>query len=454
MAQDKKEIPTSIVKPCCETGYADVVDKLLPAVVNISALQPKKTQDFDLSFLDDMPQSQSIQDLKESLQKIPSSPEISSVGSGFIISKDGFIVTNNHVIEGMKEVLVNLEDGSKHKARLIGADTKTDLALLKIDAKKEFSFVKFGDSAKSRIGDIIIVVGNPYSLGGSVSTGIVSSNKRTINQIEGFIQTDAAINKGSSGGPMFNLKGEVIGVSSSLFSPSGGSVGIGFGAPSAIVKPIIDQLKDHGEVIRGWIGVSVQDVTEEVAQSISMPNNKGAFVIEVTKNSPAEIAGIQQTDIITKFGDLEIIDMKTLPKIVSQSPVDKVFSVTILRQGKSKILQIKIARAPEDGKKDITKIAKLPDDNKEEIDEYLLGMGLAEIEKENSGILIVDIKIDSAAKQAGLAPRDIIISANQAKINSIKDLKSIVKATKKSSKKLFLLVKRNNKNIIITMPLK
>ncbi len=445
-AQEKKETIAQLAsKSCCETGFADIVEKLLPAVVSISTVQlNKKNQDFDLSFLDD--------NAKGSYNSQDS--QTSSIGSGFVISKDGYVVTNNHVVEDAKEVSIILEDGSKYKARLVGVDAKTDLALLKVDSKKEFAFVKFGDSTKSRIGDIIIVAGNPYNLGVSVSSGIISSNKRTINQIEDFIQTDAAINKGSSGGPMFNLKGEVIGVSSSLFSPSGGSVGIGFAAPSAIAKPIIDQLKDRGEVVRGWIGVSVQDLSEEIVQSLGLKTNKGAFVIEVTKNSPAEIAGILQADIITKFGDIEIIDMKTLPKIIAQSPVDKTFAVNVVRQGKNKILQIKIARMPDESKKEAAKNIKITDVEKEEIDEYVLGIGLAENKDKENAVTIADLKIDSAAKEAGLALKDIIISANQTKIKSIKDLKLVILASKKTNKKLLLLIKRGTKNVVISLSLK
>ncbi len=339
-------------KQIAASGFADVVEKLIPAVVNISSIQVNKSNNVDLSFLNDLPQGHMFEDLRDRIQKNPNivqnqAPQITSVGSGFLISSDGYIVTNNHVIESAKEITVSLSDGKKYKAKVLGSDKKTDLSLLKIDAEKALPFVEFGDSTKARIGDWIIIIGNPYSLGGSVSVGIVSANNRSLNQIDNFIQTDAAINKGNSGGPMFNMRGEVIGVSTALFSPSGGSVGIGFANPSSVAAPIIAQLKESGEVVRGWIGVSVQNISEEFAKSLAIQKARGAFVIEVVSGSPAYKSGIIQGDVILQLGDKEINDMKELPRIVAKHPVGKKLTVLILRNGETKSLEVEIGQMPE-----------------------------------------------------------------------------------------------------------
>lgn len=292
-------------------GFADVVQELIPTTVSIST-----------------------------------SGEISN-GSGFIVSSDGYIVTNNHVIENSGEITVILNDGARYKPKIIGIDKKSDIAVLKINAGKILPAVKIGDSSKMRIGNWIIIVGNPYGFGGSVSVGVLSAVDRSINNGQGrdFFQTDAAINKGSSGGPVFNAKGEFIAISTALFSPSGGSVGISFAYPSSLAWPIIKQLKEQGEVTRGWIGISVQNITEEMAASLGISRTKGALINDVTKDGPADKAGIVASDVIIKIGDQEVNDMKTLPLIISQAPIGKTMPITVLRRGKVKIFSVKIAKA-------------------------------------------------------------------------------------------------------------
>lgn len=295
-------------------GFSDVVENLLPATVSITT-----------------------------------SGEISN-GSGFIISSDGYVVTNNHVIENSGEITIETNDGLKYKPKIVGVDKKSDIAVLKINPNKNLTAVKFGDSNKVRVGDWIIIVGNPYGFAGSVSVGILSAKDRSINNGQGndFLQTDAAINKGSSGGPVFNTKGELIAISTALFSPSGGSVGISFAYPSNLAWPVIKQLRDQGEVTRGWIGVSVQNISEEMAVSLGIPKSRGAFITDVSKDGPAEKAGLIASDIIVKFADQDVYDMKALPMIVSQLPINKSVPVTILRRGKARIFSVKVARAPED----------------------------------------------------------------------------------------------------------
>jgi len=302
-----------VARQIAPNGFADIVENLLPTAVNISTTQ-----------------------------------EFSNNGTGFIISAEGHIATNNHVIEDANDITITLSDGTKYKAKVIGADKKSDLAVIKINAGKSLPFAKFGDSSKARIGDWIIIIGNPYGLGGSVSVGIVSARGRSINgeQDSDFIQTDAAINKGNSGGPMFNIKGEVIGISTALFSPSGGNVGIGFASPASVVAPIIKQLKEQGEVVRGWIGISIQDISDEMAETLAIPKSKGALVTDVTPEGPSDKAGIIASDVIVKIGNQEIIEMKTLPQIISQIQIGKSVGVTILRGGKAKVLSVKIAKMP------------------------------------------------------------------------------------------------------------
>jgi len=322
-AGDENIKESNLTKQIAVGGFADIVENLLPTVVNISTTQ-----------------------------------EFSNNGTGFIISSDGYIATSNHVIEDSNYINVALSDGSKYKAQIIGADKKTDLAILKINVNsaKILTPVKFGDSKKARIGDWVIVIGNQYGLGGSVSVGIISARSRNINNLQDneFIQTDAAINKGNSGGPLFNINGEVIGISTALFSPSGGNVGIGFASPIESAAPILKQLKEQGEVVRGWIGVSVQSVTNEMAESLGVAGEnklKGVLVTDITKDGPADKAGIIASDIITKIGTQEILEVKSLPQIISQSTVGKNVALTLLRRGKARVVNVRIAKMPSEDSK-------------------------------------------------------------------------------------------------------
>ena len=465
-AENKKavEVPP---KPIVMTSFADVVEDLIPTVVNISAIQEVQTGNasVDQIVLGELPKTPLFDDLRKQLEEQfrsnGSKKKVSSIGSGFIVSKDGFIVTNHHVIEEADEITVGLDDGSKYKAKVVGIDKKTDIALLKINPEKELKAVKFGDSTKARIGDWTIVVGNPYGLGGSVSVGIVSARGRDINngQTDDFIQTDAAINKGNSGGPMFNSKGEVIGMSTAIFSPSGGNVGIGFATPSLNVAQVIRQLKESGEVTRGWIGISVQDVPGDIAESMKLEKARGAFVIDTVKGGPADKAGILPTDIILKFHDQEIDEMKLLPKTVSQYPIGGSAKVVVWRQGKTKTLKVKVEKMRAETIK--TPEAKILE--KKQLLKpagQLLGLGLAEfkskIKKDKNelnieGILVVEINPKSEAAGKGMLIGDIIISVNQTPITSIDHLKEIIEETVKTTKKLFVFAKRGGVNYAVVL---
>src|SRR5689334_9599369 len=322
-------------------SFADLVDQVLPAVVNVSSTQ-KVQQNQQMQDLDEM--------FREFLDRREGQPDQqkprgnTSLGSGFIIDPAGYIVTNNHVIEDAEEIMVLTHDNEELKATIVGRDEKTDLALLKVDAKHPLPAVKWGDSEAMRIGDWVMAIGNPFGLGGSVTAGIVSARQRDINSgpYDDYIQTDASINRGNSGGPMFNMDGEVVGINTAIYSPSGGSVGIGFAIPSNLAKPIIGQIKEFGKPKRGWLGVRIQTVSPELAEGLRLPQPKGALVASVTKDGPADKAGIKQGDVVLKFDGKEITQMRGLPRIVAETETGKTADVVIWRKGAEMSLKVKV----------------------------------------------------------------------------------------------------------------
>jgi serine protease Do len=365
-------------------SFADLAERLLPAVVNISTTQVQKKNEKGGPEVPRFPEGSPFQDFfKEFFDRQQrGSPQrrATSLGSGFIIDASGLVVTNNHVIAEADEITVTLHDDTKLKAKLIGRDPKTDLALLKVTPKKKLTAVPFGDSGKTRVGDWVVAIGNPFGLGGTVTAGIVSARQRDINSgpYDDFIQTDASINRGNSGGPMFNLAGEVIGINTAIFSPSGGSVGIGFAIPANLARPIIDQLQKFGKVRRGWLGVRIQTVTDEIAQSLGMKKATGALVASVTKGGPAEKYKIKVGDVILKFDDKVVGEMRRLPRIVAETTVGKAVGLEVWRQGKPVRLPVTLGEFPEDDSK--LAAASTPDQKQEKapvvtIDE--LGMTLS-----------------------------------------------------------------------------
>ncbi|MFK7901473.1 MAG: Do family serine endopeptidase, partial [Nitratireductor sp.] len=333
-------------------SVADLAEKLLGSVVNISTSQKvkqKRPSQPVPRVPDGSPFQEFFDDLFPDGQKRPGqNPDrkVQSLGSGFVISADGLIVTNNHVIEGADEITANFADGTKLIAELVGTDPKTDLAVLRVKSDKDLEFVPLGDSDKSRIGDWVLAIGNPFGLGGSVSMGIVSAIGRDIQSgpYDNFIQTDAAINRGNSGGPLFNMNGEVIGINTAIISPSGGSIGIGFSVPTSLAKQVISQLSEFGETRRGWLGVQIQTVTDEIAETLGLEKASGALVGDVFKGGPAAAGGIVSGDVVLKFDGKEVAEMRDLPRIVADTSVDEEVDVVVFRAGKEQTIQIKVGR--------------------------------------------------------------------------------------------------------------
>ncbi|MDM9629634.1 DegQ family serine endoprotease [Rhizobium sp. S152] len=331
-------------------SVADLAGGLLDAVVNISTSQKVK-DDEGAGPAPRAPDGSPFQEFfndffNKQKDNKGGNHNVSSLGSGFVIDPTGYIVTNNHVIEGADDIEINFADGSKLKAKLIGTDTKTDLSVLKVEPKTPLKSVKFGDSSVMRIGDWVMAIGNPFGFGGSVTVGIISGRGRNINAgpYDNFIQTDAAINKGNSGGPLFNMKGEVIGINTAIISPSGGSIGIGFSVPSELASGVVDQLREFGETRRGWLGVRIQPVTDDIADSLGLSSAKGALVAGVIKGGPVDDGSIKAGDVILKFDGKLVNEMRDLPRVVAESPVGKEVDVLVLRDGKEQTVKVKLGR--------------------------------------------------------------------------------------------------------------
>ncbi len=323
-------------------GYADLVETVSPSVVFIE-VDGKRSQARAMPELPEgLPDSLRRQ-FEEHFGQTRPAPR-AGVGSGFIISEGGDVVTNHHVVDGAERVTVTLSDGKKLRAEIVGSDPLTDIALLKVESDAPLSPVRFGASDEMRAGDQVFAIGNPFGLGGTVTSGIVSATSRNINSgpFDDFIQTDAAINRGNSGGPLFNADGEVIGVNTSIFSPDGGSVGIGFAVPSDLVQTVVADLEDDGTVTRGWLGVQIRPMTEEVADVLGYDTPKGAVVEAVVEGSPADAAGLQNGDIILSFGETEITELRDLTRAVAETAPDSTADMTVLRKGRTETYEVKI----------------------------------------------------------------------------------------------------------------
>jgi len=461
-------------------SFADLVEKLSPAVVNVSTTQKVKAVQGFVGTPFNMPQGnlppemEPFRDFFErfgQMQGGQQEREVYSLGSGFIIDASGYIITNNHVVDEAEEISITLPDKSKYKAKIIGRDKKTDLALLKVDAKKDLPFVPIGDSDSMRVGDWVIAIGNPFGLGGSVTQGIISARQRNINAgaFDDFLQTDAPINRGNSGGPLFNMKGEVIGINSAIFSPAGsagGSVGIGFAIPTALAKPVIAQLKEFGRTHRGWLGVKIQDVSEEIADSLGLKKEAGALVLEVAKGSPADKAGIMAGDVITSFDGKEIGEMRSLPRLVAETKAGKTANITYIHKNDTKTAQLTIAESDEKAEQALGVNSDDEDTapkEKQDGSGTVLGMQLAPLNKELrarlrvdsklNGLVVLDVQSGSAAAKRGIMGGDLVIDVNSEPVKTIAELKNALETAKKAGRNFALIrVARNGQENFVPLP--
>ena len=383
-----------------------------------------------------------------------------SLGSGFVVDPSGIVITNNHVIADANEITVIFTDGQKLRAKIIGKDSKVDVAVLKVDSPKPLKAVTFGDSEKMRVGDWVMAVGNPFGLGGTVTAGIVSARHRNIDSgpYDNYIQTDAAINKGNSGGPLFNMAGEVIGINTAILSPSGGSIGIGFATPSATVEPIISQLEKFGETRRGWLGVRIQSVDDTIAQSLDLGPTRGAFVPGTDPNGPASAEGIQTEDVIVKFDGQDIKDSRDLPKIVAQEPVGKDVAVVVIRKGKELTRTVKLGRlegAEQHAALEPPNLSKPAEPNATaDTVKQALGMTFSGLTSETrhkftitdsvaSGVVISQVAPNSAAAEKRLQPGEILVEINQEPVKQPSDAADKFKLLKNAGQKSALLLVAN-----------
>ena len=444
------------------SSFADLAEKLMPSVVNIASTQIVKTSSNPFPF--QFPPGSPFEDMFKEFNR-PTERKATALGSGFIIDKEGIIVTNNHVIQGAEDIIVSVNGSTEYNAKIIGTDPYMDLAVLQIESEEEFTPVNFGDSDKARVGDWVIAIGNPFGFGGSVTSGIISSRNRDIGltRYDDFIQTDASINQGNSGGPLFNLDGEVIGINTAIIAPGqSGSIGIGFAIPSNPAANVINQLVEFGETKRGWLGVRIQEVTKEIADLENLDKPEGALVASVSENSPADKAGIKAGDIILEFEGKRVSTMRVLPKLVAQTKVGKRVKLKIWRSQKLITKKVLLGRlesskeykAENKTESDISKYVKVEnlkiairDLNKDDISERNLP-------KNTTGVVVTEISEGSPLMFVSV--NDVIVELQKKKVvNSTQFSKIVNDIINKGQKTLlFAIYNSNNQRSYITVKLK
>jgi serine protease Do len=447
--------PAAVAPAAPANGFTEVAKLVTPTVVNITTVMSAKISD-----------GQSIPDeLRDRMEEFfgkpfgprgrgqqvppePRGPRTGGQGSGVIVSPDGFILTNNHVIENAREVNVTLPDKREFKGKIVGTDPKTDLAVVKIEADN-LPAVAWGDASKLQVGEYVLAVGNPFGLNSTVTLGIVSAVGRGhmgITQYEDFIQTDAAINPGNSGGALVNTKGELVGINTAIFSQSGGYQGVGFAVSTTMGKPIYESLVKTGKVVRGYLGVGIQDLNQDLAKSFGLKDAKGALVSDVKEDSPADQAGIKQGDIITKYQGLPIEDAVALQRLVTRTLVGSKVPVTVIRDGRERDVTVTVHEQP-----DTTKIAKVETG---ETDYAFAGVAVQDLDQETAkelglkgktqGVVVTKVEPDSGAQKAGLMPGDVIKEINRQPVKSVKDFEKMSSGVKKGDSVLILINRRGN----------
>lgn len=455
----KEAAPPALNAP---QSFANLAEKLLPSVVNISSTQKMDQAAEDMPEMPEFPPGSPFEEFFKEFQNrrdgmgeqgMPAMPS-ASLGSGFIIDAEkGLIVTNNHVIRDADEVRVTLHDDTTLDAKILGKDDKTDLALLQVVAgNHKLVAVPFGNSDDMRVGDWIIAIGNPFGLGGTVTSGIISARARDINSgpYDDFIQTDASINRGNSGGPMFNLKGEVIGINTAIFSPTGGSVGIGFAIPSNLAKPIVDQLVRFGKTKRGWLGIRIQTVTQEIADSLGLKETGGALVASITPKGPADTAQLQPGDVLLEFNGQKLSGMRQLPRLVAETPIGTDAKVVYWRNGKTHTTSVKVGELEQAEETGMIESGATGEKAVAGTDISDIGMTVAtlsdalrstyEIPETAKGVVVTGIKNGSTAAEQGLMIGDVIAEINQQQVEDAAQAKDLIDTAKKSGKSSVLLL--------------
>ena len=444
-------------------SFADLAEEISPSVVIIATSTVVATQGGGNPIV---PEGSPFEDFFREFQDrnrgdSPRPRRSSALGSGFVISEDGYIVTNNHVIESADEIIIEFFSGEELEAKVVGRDANTDIALLKVEASKPLPFVKFGNSDEMRVGDWVVAMGNPLGQGFSVSAGIVSQRNRALQgAYDDYIQTDAAINRGNSGGPLFNLDGDVIGVNTAILSPNGGSIGIGFSMASNVVSRVVDQLKEYGETRRGWLGVRIQDVTDDVAEAMTLTKTAGALVTDVP-DGPSKDAGVLQGDVILSFDGRDVEDTRSLVRMVGNADVGKAVRMVVFRDGKTQTLMVTLGRREDAEAVPAAQVMEKPE---APVEQELMGLTLSPVtdqlreelalDADARGLVVKDVVETSEAFEKGLRAGDLITEAGQQQVESIGDLEERISDAKEAGRKsLLLLVRRSGEPRFVALTL-